>query len=125
MPPKKEDKIALKQFKDKSSFWWLNNKVYHLNENNTVVFICGGERDEEEVKYLEEFCKRNKKTYCKREPSIFESEPKEYLTISYGKYNGKPLNEIVDIDKRYARWLYDSVTDVKIKNELKELLKIK
>lgn len=125
MKKETENKFILKQFKDKSSFWWLNNKVYHLNEKNSVVFICGGKEDLEEIKYLEEFCKRNKKRYCKRELSIFEQEQKEYLIISYGKYNGKPLNEIVEIDKRYARWIYDNSIDKNIKEQLKDLLKIK
>lgn len=71
-----ENRFVLKQFKDKSSFWWLNNKVYHLNEENSVVFICGGKEDKEEIKYLEEFCKRNKKKYVSREPSVFEKEEK-------------------------------------------------
>lgn len=39
--------------------------------------------------------------------------------------SGKTTQMIVGEDKRYARWLHDTVTDVKIKNELKELLKIK
>lgn len=125
MAKAKEDKFTLRQFKDKSSNWFLNNKHYHLNEQGLIVFIAGGKEDEEEIKYLEEFCKRNKKVFKERELSIFESEPREYSTITYGKYSQKPLNEIVDIDKRYARWLYDSVTDIKIKNELKELLKLK
>jgi len=125
MPPKKEDKITLKQFKDKSSFWWLNNKVYHLNENNSVVFICGGERDEEEIKYLEEFCKRNKKSYCKREPSIFEQEEKEYNKIGFGKYFQMSTIELIAQDRKYASWIVKNSADKKLVEELKQLLKTK
>ena len=119
-----EEKIQIKGFKDGSSFYWVGNKVYHLNEQNEIIFICGGEKDEKEVEELKSFCKRNKKSYVPREPSIFESEPKEYLTITFGKYAQKPLNEIVELDKRYAKWLYENA-DKEIKEQLKELLKIK
>ena len=114
MPPKKEDKITLKQFKDKSSFWWLNNKVYHLNENNSVVFICGGERDEEEIKYLEEFCKRNKKKFVSREHSIFESEPREWSELTFGKFKGFKINEI---ETKYLKWLILNSADKKQKKK--------
>lgn len=124
MVKNKEDKFTLRQFRDKSSNWFLNNKHYHLNEQGLIVFIAGGKEDKEEIKYLEEFCKRNHKTFKEREPSIFETEEKEYLTIGYGKYNGKPLNEIVDIDLKYAKWLYENA-DKEIKEQLKELLKIR
>ena len=121
MPPKKEDKITLKQFKDKSSFWWLNNKVYHLNENNSVVFICGGERDEEEIKYLEEFCKRNKKQFKEREPNIFENEPKEYKAVfTFGKHINKSVEEVKCLDKRWLTWCRDNFKFSSAQKELKE-----
>jgi hypothetical protein len=120
-----KEKIQIKGFKDGSSFYWVGNKVYHLNKQNEIEFICGGEKDEKEVEELKSFCKRNRKTFKEREPSIFEQEQKEYLVMTYGKYNGKPLNEIVEIDKRYARWIYDNSADKNIKEQLKELLKIK
>jgi len=122
MPPKKEDKITLKQFKDKSSFWWLNNKVYHLNEENSIVFICGGKEDLEEIKYLQEFCKRNKKKFVSREPSIFDNESKEYSELTFGKFKGFKINEI---ETKYLKWLILNSADKKLVEEIKELLKIK
>jgi hypothetical protein len=42
MPPKKseeKEKFDIRQFKDKSSNWFLNNKHYYLNEKNNLIFI--------------------------------------------------------------------------------------
>jgi hypothetical protein len=120
-----EDKIVIKQFKDSSSNWFVNNKHYHLNEDSLLVFICGGVEDQKETEAIKAFISRNKKTYKEREPSIFEIEQKEYSVISYGKYSGKSTQHIVAEDRRYARWIYDNTSDRKVKEELKELLKIK
>ena len=120
-----EEKLKPRQFKDDSSSWWLNAKHYHLNENNEIVFIAGGLSDEKEIELLKEFCKRNKKQYKEREPSIFDTEEKEYSIVNFGKMSGKTTQFIVGEDKRYARWLYDNSADKKIKEELTELLKIK
>ena len=54
MKKDKDSKFILRQFKDKSSNWFLNNKHYHLNEQGVIVFISGGKEDEKEIKYLEE-----------------------------------------------------------------------
>jgi len=72
----KEGKIQIKQFRDGSSYFWVYNKVYHLNKQNEIEFICGGSIDEKEVEELKSFCKRNRKTFKEREPSIFEQEEK-------------------------------------------------
>ena len=122
---KEEDKITIKQFRDLSSSWWVGYKHYCLDENNVLQFICGGIEDKKETEAIQEFVKRNKKSFKNRELSILETEEKEYSIITFGKMSGKTTQIIVEEDKRYARWLYDSVTDNKIKTELKELLKIK
>ena len=122
---KEEDKITIKQFRDLSSSWWVGYKHYCLDENNVLQFICGGIEDKKETEAIQEFVKRNKKSFKNRELSILETEEKEYSIITFGKMSGKTTQTIVEEDKRYARWLYDSVTDNKIKTELKELLKIK
>lgn len=78
MAKAKEYKFVLRQFKDKSSNWFLNNKHYHLNEQGLIVFIAGGKEDEEEIKYLEEFCKRNKKPTVK-ENQVFLIQKKKNI----------------------------------------------
>ena len=120
-----ETKITIKQFRDLSSSWWVGYKHYCLDENNILQFVCGGIENKKETEAIQEFVKRNKKSFKNRELSILETEEKEYSIITFGKMSGKTTQTIVEEDKRYARWLYDSVTDNKIKMELKELLKIK
>lgn len=117
------DKIVIKQFKDGSSFWWVGNKVYHLNQENSVVLICGGKEDEKETEAIKSFILRNKKKYVPREESQLDKEPIEWITISFGKFAGKKLDEIKDIEPKYCSWLYQNVTDTKIKEQLKILLK--
>jgi len=39
-----KEKFEIRQFKDKSSNWFLNNKHYHLNEQGEIGFYCGRER---------------------------------------------------------------------------------
>lgn len=125
MATKEEDKIVIKAFRDSSSNWWVGYKHYCLNENNILQFVCGGVENIKETEAIQEFVKRNKKKFIRRQQTVFEVEEKEYTTVTFGKMSGKTTQTIVEEDKRYARWLYDSVTDSKIKMELKELLKIK
>lgn len=124
MAKAKEDKIIIRQFRDGSSNFWCDNVHYSLNKDGSVTFCAGGIDTEERKEAVLSFIRRNKKEHKERISSIFDTEEKEYLIIKYGKYNGKPLNEIVDIDKRYAKWLYENA-DKEIKEQLKELLKIK
>lgn len=119
----KEDKLSVKGFKDGSSNYWCNNKHYALLEDNSVVFICGGNSDEKELEAVKNFCKRNKKQFKEREESIFDQEPIEWITISFGKFAGKKLDEIKGIDSRYCLWLYQNTTDNSLKEQLKILLK--
>lgn len=122
---KEEDKIVIKQFRDNSSNFWSNYAHYFLNENDELIW-CSGETDKEELRdAVLSFIRRNKKSFKSRPQTVFETGEKEYSIITFGKMSGKTTQIIVEEDKRYARWLYDSVTDNKIKTELKELLKIK
>jgi hypothetical protein len=120
-----KEKFEIRQFKDKSSNWFLNNKHYHLNEQGEIVFIAGGKEDQTEVEALKAYCKRNKKVFKEREPSIFEREEIEYSKITFGKFSGMTTMEIVATDRGYAKWLYENSAEKKIKEELKQLLNIK
>ena len=126
MPPKsKEDKIQIRAFKDGSSDWFVNDAHYSLNEAGELIW-CAGEVDKEELRScLLSFILRNKKTYRPREKSLFETEERNWSTITFGKHKGLTLDAIKDIEPKYLRWLYDNTTDIKIKQELKEILKIK
>lgn len=126
MPPKpKEDKVQIRSFKDGSSNWWVNDAHYSLNEVGEIIW-CAGEVDKEELRAsLLSFISRNHKTYKARGESIFETEEKEYTKVTFGKYSSLSTQMLVAEDRSYANWLYKSTTDTKIKQELKELLKIK
>lgn len=126
MPTKsKEDKNIIKGFKDSSSNWWCNDSHYHLNEVGELIWCSGGMDTEELRNAVLSFISRNKKTYKPREKSLFETEEREWSTLTFGKHKGLTLDVIKDIEPKYLRWLYDNTTDVKIKQELKEILKIK
>ena len=126
MPPKpKEDKTIIKQFKDSSSNFWCGMAHYNLNEAGELIW-CSGEVDKEELRTsLLSFISRNKKVYKKRLPSIFETEERVWSTLEWGKYNGKKLDEVKDIEPKYLRWVYENSADKKLTQEIKELLKIK
>jgi len=126
MPPKKketEEKITIKNFKDKSSNWFVDGVHYHLNELGDIIFCAGGIDSEERREALKTFIKKNKKCFVPREKSIFEQEEVEYSTIGFGKYSKETTLSLVNIDKRYASWLYENSANKKIKEELKILLK--
>ena len=58
-----EDKIVIKGFRDSSSNWWVGYKHYCLDENNILQFVCGGIEDRKETEAIQEFIKRNKKSF--------------------------------------------------------------
>ena len=126
MPPKlKEDRVQIKQFKEGSSDFWCGMAHYHLNEVGELIW-CSGEVDKEELRTsLLSFLRRNHKTYKARLPSIFETEERVWSTLEWGKYNGKKLDEVKDIEPKYLRWVYENSADKKLTQEIKELLKIK
>lgn len=117
------EKLQVKSFKDGSSNFWYDNVHYHLNQNNKIIWCAGGIDTQERKEAVEAFIRRNKKQFAPREESILDKEEKVYIMINFGKYSGKRLDEIKDIDRKYASWLYDNTTDTKIKSELKDLLK--
>jgi len=123
-----EEKLKIKQFRDSSSNWWLNSKHYHLNEENKIIFIAGGIPTKDEIEFLEEFCKRNKKVFKDREPSIFENEPKEYKAVfTFGKYINKSVEEVKAIDVKWLKWCRDnfqfSLAQKELKEQIEEILK--
>ena len=126
MPPKpKEDKVQIKSFKDGSSNWFCNYAHYHLNEVGELIW-CSGEVDKEELRTsLLAFLRRNKKSYSPRQQSIFETEEREWSTLAFGKYNGRKIDEVKDIEPKYLRWVYENSADKNLVQEIKELLKIK
>ena len=97
---KEEDKIVIKVFRDSSSNWWVGYKHYCLDENNILQFVCGGIEDRKETEAIQEFVKRNKKSFKNRELSILETEEKEYSIITFGKMSGKTTQTIVEEDKK-------------------------
>lgn len=123
MAAKKEDKVIIKQFKDSSSNWFVNYAHYYLNESDELLWASGESDNSEYRTVLEAYIKRNKKTFRKREQSVLDKEEKDYISLTFGKFSGLKLNELVDQDKRYASWLYTNTTDENIKTQLKELLK--
>ena len=126
MPPKpKEDKVQIKSFKDGSSNWFCNYAHYHLNEVGELIW-CSGEVDKEELRTsLLAFLRRNKKSYSPRQQSIFETEEREWSTLTFGKYNGRKIDGVKDIEPKYLRWVYENSADKNLVQEIKELLKIK
>ena len=126
MPPKsKEDKTTIKGFKDGSSNWWCNDSHYHLNEAGELIWCSGGMDTEELRNAVLSFISRNKKTYRPREKSLFETEERNWSTITFGKHKGLTLDAIKDIEPKYLRWIYENSVDKKLVQEIKELLKIK
>lgn len=130
MPPKtKEDKVIIKSFKDGSSNFWCNDAHYNLNASEELIW-CSGQQDSDELREaLQSFIRRNKKKHSSRLPSIFETEEKEYSKIGFGKHAGKSTLEILSEDKKWLSWMYKSYSfksgEEKLKQEIKELLKIK
>lgn len=47
------------------------------------------------------------------------------LTINFGKYKGKIIDELVKIDKSYVRWLSEKSENPRIKAECQRLLEVK
>ena len=126
MPPKpKEDKTSIKGFKDGSSNWWCNDSHYHLNEAGELIWCSGGMDTEELRNAVLSFISRNKKTYKAREKSLFETEERNWSTITFGKHKGLTLDAIKDIEPKYLCWIYENSVDKKLVQEIKELLKIK
>lgn len=129
MAIKKEDKekVLIKQFKDSSSHFWCNFAHYYLDKDNNLLWASGESDNTEYRTALEAYIKRNKKTFKERQQSILDAEEKVYMILDFGKYAGRPLNEIKDIDKKYLIWLKNSFNfssvQEKLKQEIIEILK--
>lgn len=126
MVAKKEAKVEIKQFRDKSSHWWCNMKHYYLNENNELIFAGGGIEITSETDFLKDFIRRNKKTYKEREVSPYIN-PKEYLEVfNFGKHSTKTVQYVFDNDKGYLKWIlknFDFAGKEKLKQEIINILK--
>ena len=122
MAKAKEDKISVKQFREGSSDFWVGNCHYNLNKDNEIVWCSGGIDSEELRTVLLSFIRRNKKIYIKRSPSIFDSEPREWSELTFGKFKGFKINEI---ETKYLKWLILNSADKKLIEEIKQFLKIK
>ena len=120
---KKEDKVQIKQFKDSSSNWFVNFAHYYLNENNELLWASGESDSIEYRTAIEAYIKRNKKTFKVREVSILDKEEKVYTTLNFGKYSGKNLTEIKDLDLKYLIWLKKETKDDKLREEIINILK--
>lgn len=127
MPKAKEDKIQIRQFRDSSSNWWVNDSHFYLNASEELIWGAGGAETVELRETIESFIKRNKKKYIPRAPSVLDQEEKIYKeTFSFGKYTGKKANEIVDIDRKYLQWCLKNINFAgkeKLKEEITEILK--
>jgi len=118
-----ESKIVIKQFLDKSSNFWVDYSHYLLNKDNKIVW-CAGESDSETKRtVLTDYIKRNKKQFKPREESILNKEEKVYTTLNFGKYSGKNLTEIKDLDRKYLLWLKKETKDDKLREEIISALK--
>jgi len=122
-----EEKLIIKQFRDGSSSFWCNNKHYHLNEQGDIVFIAGGKEEITEVEALKAYCKRNKKVFKERQPSIFEQQEKIYdELIPFGEFKGRNVSEVFLENKKLLSWMlnkYDFAGREKLKEQIKEILK--
>nr|DAI89596.1 MAG TPA: Putative quorum-sensing-regulated virulence factor [Caudoviricetes sp.] len=123
MAAKKEDKIQIRNFKDSSSNWFVNFAHYYLNENNELLWASGESDSIEYRTAIEAYIKRNKKTFKAREVSILDKEERVYTTLNFGRYSGKNLTEIKDLDRKYLLWLKKETKDDKLREEIISILK--
>ena len=127
-----KEKFDIRQFKDKSSFWWCNNKVYHLKEDRELIFIAGGIEDSKETEEMQDYVKRNKKSYRMREKSPLNDENAPQVksydeVLRFGKHAGKSVEEVMAIDKKWLVWCRDNYSfnsaQEKLKQEITDILK--
>jgi hypothetical protein len=121
----KEDKVQIKQFKDGSSHFWVNDSHYHLNASEELVWCAGGQETNELREAIQSYIKRNKKKFIPRSPNIFEREEIVYTEVlGFGKYVGKKVNEVDDVP--YLKWCLKNVDFAgkeKLKEEITAILK--
>jgi hypothetical protein len=125
---KKSSEILIKQFKDKSSHWWVKDAHYYLDADNEVKWAAG-ETDKEELRTaLIDYIKRNKKAYVPREKGILEKEPRVFdEIIPVGKLKDKTVQQAFIEDKKYLSWMRDNFNfnsaQEKLKQQIIEILK--
>ncbi len=128
MKVEEKDKLVIRQFKDSSSNWWVHNKHYHLDASGELKLICGGLYDEKEEAEVKAYIKRNKKVYKPREKSVLDQEEKVYREVfTFGKYSGKKVDEVVNLDRKYLQWCLKNLNFAgkgKLKEEITEILKL-
>lgn len=121
MPAAKENNIQIRQFKDKSSHWFVNYAHYYLNENNELLWAAGESDNKEYRDVLEAYIKRNKKTYVPRE---IVAEKEYFEVVNFGEHKGR---KVPDIPLPYLRWMIKSYNfksgEEKLKQEIIEYLK--
>lgn len=123
----KEDKISIRGFKDGSSNWWVNDSHFYLNASEELIWGAGGQETAELREAIESFIKRNKKKFIKRAPSVLEQEERVYKEVlGFGKFSGKKVDEVVNLDRKYLQWCLKNVNFAgkeKLKEEITEILK--
>lgn len=115
----KEIKTEIRQFKDGSSSWWVNNTHYNLNASGEITFCSGGISSETDIEALRSFIHRNKKKFVASTPNVFSQELKSYSVLNFGIHKGKRLDTL---SNDYLKWLFENSADEKIKNEVRGLI---
>lgn len=120
MPAKKketEEKIIIRQFRDKSSHFWVDYSHFMLNEQNEIVWCAGESPNESKLEALTKYIKNNKKKYAPREIVVL----KEYNEIvTFGKHSQKTVQFVYDTDKSWLKWCRDNYNFSSAQKELKE-----
>lgn len=112
-----KDKIIIRQFRDKSSHFWVDYSHFMLNEHNEIVWCAGESPNGSKLEVLTKYIKNNKKKYVPREIIVL----KEYNeVITFGKYSQKTVQFVYDNDRQWLKWCRDNYNFSLIQKELKE-----
>lgn len=120
----KKEKIQVRQFKDNSSNWWVDNAHYFLNEKDEICWAAG-EMDKTELRtVLEQYIKRNKKKFVPRQESTVLKTYDE--VINFGRHISKTVDMVFIQEPTYLKWMLDSYDfsgKEKLKQQITEILK--
>ena len=112
-----EEKIIIRQFRDKSSHFWVDHSHFMLNEQNEIVWCAGESPNESKLEALTKYIKNNNKKYAPREIVVL----KEYNEIvTFGKHSHKTVQFVYDTDKQWLKWCRDNYNFSSAQKELKE-----
>ena len=104
--------------------YWVNMRAYQMIFDNSIVISGGGEEDLKDTALVIDFVTKNKNLYYKYE-TLAKVEYNEIVT--FGKYQGKSVEDIKTIDVDYLKWMRDKYTfnstQEKLKKEITEILK--